>query len=290
MSPSVGAMRSMTDELLLERAFLALPMLGSISRWQVTALAGGIANRSWLLTGADCKLILRVPINDTRHLGVDRSGERAALAAAARAGLAPQLVYFDVTTGLMLSNYVDGRMWELADAHDPRCVVRLAERLRLLHEIEPPGGARRLDYSKLIPDYRKNLAAQKGQELRASATFDDEADRVLAMVGAVPRAKTLCHNDVHHRNIVDGKSLWLIDWEYAAIGDGLFDLASFACYHELDAGERVRLLEAYAPGQATALAKSFDDHCWLFDYLHLMWLELTATDPVLCHRILGRLG
>ena len=277
MRPSVGVMRSATDELLLERAFAALPMLGSSSRWRVTALPGGIANRSWLLAAPDCKLTLRIPLRDTGELGVDRAGERAAMEVAANAGLAPELLYFNVATGLMLSKYLDGRTWEQADAHDPSSVVRLADRLRRLHALKPPADARRLEYPALIASYRRILAARGDPPPRASAPLDEKADRLLAGLAASGHPRALCHNDLHHRNIVDGKSFWLIDWEYAASGDRMYDLASFACYHDLDAGERSQLLEAYAPDVATTLARSFDDYCWLFAYLHLLWLEITAS-------------
>ncbi len=116
------------------------------------------------------------------------------------------------------------------------------------------------------------------------AVLEPQADRRLAELALHPRERTLCHNDVHHRNIIDGRALMLIDWEYAAVGDPMFDLASFACYHDLDAAERLHLIESYAPRAAAVLAQSFDNYCWLFDYMHLLWLELTASDTVACAR------
>lgn len=290
MSSSGTSARIADDEIALERAFAALPMLGSISRWQVTPLAGGHANRSFKLAAPDCTLALRVPLEDTRPLGVDRAGERAAIEVAANAGLAPALLSFDDATGLMLSQYLEGRQWSRADAHDARCVERLADRLRVLHQLEPPGAARRLDYTALIADYRRRLDSRRDVRQRASATLNSAADRRLAALAAKPRPTSLCHNDVHHRNLIEGKSLWLIDWEYAAIGDALYDLASFACYHDLDTAERLHLLAAYAPREAKRLASRFDDYCWLFDYMHMLWLELTATDTAERDRLLERLA
>jgi thiamine kinase len=289
-----NAMRNFTNDTLLERAFAALPMLGPRALWRITALAGGFANRSWLLAAADRQIVLRVPVHDTRVLGVDRASERIAIEAAAHVGLAPQLIYFDVVTGLMLSEYAAGPTWSAADTHDLDNVGRLAGRLRILHAIEPPAGARRLDYAELIAQYRRRLAAQSEGQPRNSVVLDKQADRMLASLSAAELGPalgpTLCHNDVHHRNIVDGEALWLIDWEYAAVGDRLFDLASFACYHEFNAAERIHLLEAYAPRRTAALAKSLDDRCWLFNYMHLLWLELTAAGDGECQRLLVRLA
>src|SRR5258705_1475291 len=138
----------------------------------------------------------------------------------------------------MLAQYLAGRIWTQTDAHDERCVRRLAATLKRLHAIEPPQAARRLDYAELLASYRRSLDATRGTQSRASAAFDRDADRRLETLHGEPRPGVLCHNDVHRRNIVDGKSLWLIDWEYAAVGDGRYDLASFAGYQELDASER----------------------------------------------------
>ena len=48
-----------------------------------------------------------------------------------------------------------------------------------------------------------------------------------------------CHNDLLNANFLeDGERLWIVDWEYAGMGDRFFDLANFAINHELDdAGE-----------------------------------------------------
>jgi thiamine kinase-like enzyme len=290
MSPSAGVVRNTTDESVLERAFSALPMLGGAARWRITPLEGGFANRSWLLAAADAKLVLRVPVHDTRVLGIDRAGERIAIEAAAAIELAPRLVYFEGGTGLMLSEYVEGHLWGRADAHDARCVARLAERLRALHTLALPEGARQLDFAALVASYRVSLAARNGAPSRQRAALEPQAHRRLAALALHPRGRALCHNDVHHRNIIDGSVLMLIDWEYAAVGDGIFDLASFACYHELDAAERTHLIESYAPRAAATLSKSFDNYCWLFDYMHLLWLELSASDTAACARLMQRLA
>lgn len=280
----------MTDDLLLEHAFAALPMLGAAARWRITPLAGGFANRSWLLAAADAKLVLRVPVRDTRVLGVDRTGERIAIETAASIGLAPALIYFEVTTGLMLSEYIEGHPWSLAQARDPGCIARFAERLNALHTLALPAGARQLDYAELLQRYRTSLAAESGVRVQERVALEPEADRRLAELALHPRERTLCHNDVHRQNIIDGHALTLVDWEYAAVGDGMFDLAAFACYHDLDAAARTHLLESYAPRAAAVFAEVFDNYCWLFDYMHLLWLELSTRDATECARLAQRLA
>jgi thiamine kinase len=277
------------DAELLERAFARLPMLGGVAGWDLSPLEGGHANRSWLLAGRGHKLVLRVPVEDTRALGVERDAELAAIEAAAHAGIAPRIVEFDASSGLLLSEYVEGRLWSRADAHDPAAVARLAQRLRTLHGVEPPARARHLEYARLIGDYRMGLARQSPRSAGSYRALAADADRHLAAIAAGRRVRALCHNDLHHRNIIEGRALVLIDWEYAAVGDPMFDLASIACYHDFEAHERRHLVEAYFAQRDALPAGVFAHYCWIFDYMHLMWLDLTDNDAPLRARLLERL-
>ena len=45
--------------------------------------------------------------------------------------------------------------------------------------------------------------------------------------------------------INDGKQLWIVDWEYAGMGDPYFDLGNFAVNNELDEDAEARFLAAY---------------------------------------------
>ncbi len=59
-----------------------------------------------------------------------------------------------------------------------------------------------------------------------------------------------CHNDLLAANFIRGERLWIVDWEYAGMGDPAFDLANFAVNNGLDElGDRT-LLDAYGGGDA----------------------------------------
>ena len=61
-----------------------------------------------------------------------------------------------------------------------------------------------------------------------------------------PQAPRPCHNDLLNANfIAAGSAIWLVDWEYAGMGDRFFDLANFSINHELDDAQNEQLLEAY---------------------------------------------
>jgi thiamine kinase-like enzyme len=72
----------------------------------------------------------------------------------------------------------------------------------------------------------------------------DVAARIRRVRGAAPPMP--CHNDLLNANFIDdGRSVRIVDWEYAGMGDPFFDLANFSINHEFGAPENDRLLEAY---------------------------------------------
>src|SRR5690606_21605043 len=111
-----------------------------------------------------------------------------------------------------------------------------------------------------------------GSQLTTSATRTRAEHAALALRQGASRC--LCHNDVHGLNIVDSGSLRLIDWEYAGIGEPMFDLASICVYHHFTRPERERLLEAYSTTPQSNAAHQLELACWLFEYVKDLWTEV----------------
>ncbi len=161
-------------------------------------------------------------------LGLDRAAEQRWLAALAPAGLAPAPIAVDAAAGVSLRAWLPGRTG--------------AERGRGVR-LEPLVGAlARLHRSPLLPglaaprDWRATLARYArlaGAAGEGAAT--DAGIRHLATgagdsspwPGRGPdpgRARVNCHHDPGPGNFVPGAGRFL-DWEYAAVGNPLFDLA-----------------------------------------------------------------
>ena len=69
-------------------------------------------------------------------------------------------------------------------------------------------------------------------------------------------------------------SLRLIDWEYAGVGEPLFDLASVCVYHRYRRSQRERLLSAYAAPSEAVSWQRLELACWLFDYIRDLWMAV----------------
>ena len=236
-------------------------------------LMGGLNNHSWRLEAAGLRYVVRLSSSGDESLGVDRGSEAALLAAAGAAGLAPTLVFCDLENRLLITQYVDGEVWTLADAREPRNIARMAHALTRLHGLEPPAGVRVRSFHEQALRLETVVRATGGA---TDARLTARAGEVFARLDAANARRAPCHDDLHHLNVVDdGRRLVLIDWEYGGLGDPIFDLASFVSYQALDANAVAQFLAAYAgPADAARL----DDGRWAFDYVQWLWYLAAAAD------------
>jgi thiamine kinase-like enzyme len=256
---------------------------------ELEPLGGGITNRNFKVAVGEDRYVLRIGGKDTELLGIDRAAEHAASRAAAELGLAPEVVAFVAPEGYLVTRYVDGVVGDV----DP---ARVGALLRRLHD--GPALSARFDSFRVVEVYRETA-------LRHGVAIPAGYERAQATAGLIERrragvAPLPCHNDLLNANfIAAGGRLWIVDWEYAGMGDPFFDLGNFAVNHELDEeGERA-LLAAYGSDDRAALVlmrfmSDFREAMWGvvqqgisaldFDFVsyaeeHFERLERTAADP-----------
>ncbi len=99
----------------------------------------------------DCAL--RVPQLSDAQLQVDRHSERAAIAAATKAGLAPEMLACDPRSGILITRWIDEPVWTAAQARATTNIGHIAGLLRQLHRLPIPAGVRTLDLGELIRGY-----------------------------------------------------------------------------------------------------------------------------------------
>jgi thiamine kinase-like enzyme len=225
-------------------------------------LGGGITNHNFKVTVGGEAFVLRIGGKDTELLGIDRNHEHAASLVAASLGVGPEVVAF--VDGCLVTRFIEGH----AVPPERLAPSAVGEILGLVHE-GPPFPAR-FDSFRVVETYRRT-AEERGVAIPAAYA---EAARRAASIeprrrGIQPRP---CHNDLLAANFIDdGSHLWIVDWEYAGMGDPFFDLGNFAVNQRLDEqGERA-LLEAYQ-GDATdeALAALYDMR-FMSDFREAMW-------------------
>ncbi len=278
MPETAAALRASPEQEARE-ALAAHPHTRALADDAFTVEPGGLSNHAWSVGAGDSRCIVRLSPPDAARLGVDRASECRLLAAVAAAGLAPEVVCCDPARRLLVTRRIDGLPLRREQAVDLPTLAGLAGALRRLHALPVPAGVHRVDFAEQAARLERASDGWRPQDevLRTKSRF---AFRMLAGRRRRPR---LCHNDLHHLNLVRAEArLWLVDWEYGGVGDPIFDLASFLCQHDVGPSARAALCSAYG-------AAEFDDGsltaaCWAFDYVQWLWYRAwpagEGADPV----------
>jgi thiamine kinase len=260
-----------SSEAPAQVAAIALDLgIGAIR--DIEPIKHGLTNRSWLVSTDQDRCVVRISDASAEELQIDRNSEAVVLQLVARAGIGPEVLRCDPDRGILVTRYL-GTTWSERDAHTNENIDRLASLLRRLHALEAPKSVRTVDLAATVQGYLRTLderGIRSGLTLPSLRECADKAANQLRKGSTV----CLCHNDVHHLNIVDGDSLRLIDWEYAGIGEPLFDLASLCVYHRYRRSQRERLVAAYAASSETVSWHRLELACWLFDYIRDLWMAV----------------
>ena len=198
----------------------------------VEALGGGITNHNFKVCVDGEALVLRIGGKDTDLLGIDREHEHEAALMAARLGIGPEVVRFE--DGVLVTRFVEGEVGRA----DPGTVGTILGRLH-----EAPTIAGRFDSFRVVEAYAA-AASERGRPMPDAFGPAHELARQIETRRAAAPTVT-CHNDLLAANFIDdGERVWVVDWEYAGMGDPFFDLANFAVNNGLDEEGEAELLEA----------------------------------------------
>jgi thiamine kinase-like enzyme len=233
----------------------------------------GLTNRSWLVSTDADRFVVRISdVRAATELQIDRNSETIVLQHVARAGIGPQVLRCDPAHGILVTRYL-GPTWTELDAQSDDNIERLAEVLRRLHALDVPAGVRAVDLASTVHGYVRTLDERGVHRGLVSPALIECADETAAKLRK-ESTPCLCHNDVHHLNVVGGGTIRLIDWEYAGVGEPLFDLASVCVYNRYSQPQRERLLRAYGARSPAINWQRLGLACWLFDYIRDLWMAV----------------
>jgi len=214
----------------IEQLFASVPLLARVPRnaWHISAL-GGITNRSYRLQADGHDLVLRWPgASASRYL--DRRAEPVNAQAVAELGLAPPVLAADPDAGWYITAFVEGAeplgAADFAQAATFDKVVSLLTRLHRAGLSFPfqQGLFKAIDlYIGLAPTPLMRDARQALEPVR------------LALLRN-PLPRVACHVDPSPANFLragDGR-MFLIDWEFAAMEEPLWDLAALTMEQGVD--------------------------------------------------------
>ncbi len=208
-------------------------------------LEGGITNRNFRATFGGVDYVIRVPGKDTGLLEIDRGAERIANERAAGIGIAPQVVAMLDEPQCIVTVFVEGEGLDAADLRQPAMLTTVARSLRAIHDLGEPLPTR-FDSFRVVETYADTARERGARPPPAYEEALGHARTIEAALSGPEHGPVPCHNDLLAANFIRGaEQLWIVDWEYAGMGDRYFDLANFAVNNELGEGGELDLLESY---------------------------------------------
>jgi thiamine kinase-like enzyme len=220
------------------------PILGQPGG-EPSPLDGGITNRNYRVTFGGDDYVVRLPGKDTNLLEIDRLAELAASELAAEVGVAPRVAAMLEDPPCLVAEFLGARTMTSEELRGASCLTDVAADLRAIH-----GAGQSLPNKfssfRIVETYAKT-ARERGADIPDA--YDEahgHARRIEAALVGPEHEPVPCHNDLLAANFLhDGERLWIVDWEYAGMGDRYFDLGNFAVNNELSADDEFALLTAY---------------------------------------------
>jgi thiamine kinase-like enzyme len=241
----------------------------------ISPLEGGLTNPNYKVYINGIPYFFRLGIVQNTLLNTSLEMEYATSMAAGAAGIAPKIISYCPQEGVLVSEFIETAVSKI-DVRNLDQQRRYCATIRSLHSLKATFPRKLCPY-ETIELYRKN-AIEIGASLpkfveeailplihQIRSTLDDK-------VSFVP-----CHNDLHSGNFLDdGIFVWLIDWEYAAMGDPLFDLATLPSVEGFSDSEMEALLRTYLGQDSLSKEeiRSFLFKCALSDVRWGLWCYL----------------
>lgn len=240
-------------------------------------------NRVLQLVRRDTGQIYAVRLANDRakqHMGVVPHEEAAIARAASDAGLGPRIVDYDLDSAMMLTEWIDQAAPLQPEAlQQPDMMQQAIALARQLHAI---GAGKALPGGRTIFERIAHMERSAAKLMAGELIDARHRHRLQALAALPPRRRCLTHNDLWPNNILaDGTRLWLTDWEFSSIGDGMYDLATLSLSAGLDTTGDASLVAAY--GDAAGDLDWLTAMKWVVCYFEAVWsanmARLAASAP-----------
>ena len=248
----------------LTRALEHIPNWNSESISHIKELANSITSHSYLINTNQQKYVLRIDKAFDQGVIPNRVNEIKALKYLSNNSLSNKLVHSDLESGLLITEYIDGKVLTINDIDNNRNIIKLGNKLKALHALNPE--LETYDLVKAVKRYASFLQTDESSKW---------ANQIITLLTQCEeRPHVLCHNDLHLGNIIEGNELVFIDWEYAGLGNPLFDVSSILQSLQLSGDQSDVFLKAYF-GEPTAREnEDIQRFKLIHDLLLALWLSI----------------
>lgn len=203
----------------------------------LSALTGGMMNEAYIVESSKGKFVYYISTEQANEM-VDRELEKRVQNIAYALNLTSENVYFDLKKGIKINRFIEGDSINHIDDFDYEKVADLMVKYhssKTMSNIYYNPLGRLESYMKEASAYVSEFSSDFKALLKV---IEDNKEFLLS------QEKTLAHNDAQRSNIIrdlDG-NYHLIDFEFAADNDPVYDIATFGNDNVL---EGKKLLDEY---------------------------------------------
>lgn len=224
----------------------------------IERLFGGKSHYTYLIEVLNQKYTIRI-IGEGGNLFVDRKTEDKNIKIIDQLDLNNETVYFNVNTGVKIAKYLEGTVISNLDYKKHYEAIALA--FKTLHN-SGLKAVNNYDLLKRLSLYESYNQKQDSAYLELKTNWS-----TLYKKYYINRKQVFCHNDLQKNNMLidHNNKVFLLDWEYAAMNDFYYDIASF--------GEgKMELLEVYLNRKPTE--EEMRDVWFYKTFQNLQWYQV----------------
>jgi thiamine kinase-like enzyme len=253
----------------LDAAIRAIPSWEG-QELEILPIAEGRTNRNFRVAVGDETFFLRLSEKSTELLGIDRNAEQDSARAAAEAGVGPEVFVYLPELGCLVTRWIDAEVLAEGDLERDEVLTPVVEAIKAIHA--GPALAWAFDPFRIVEDYRR-ISEERG--VAVPDAFDpahEKASRIEAAFASDPMPLRPCHNDLLEANFLlrDGR-VWVVDHEYAGMGDPFFDLGNLSINNALSDDAQERLLSLYFGAPTDAHRARLKLMRIMSDFREAMW-------------------
>ncbi len=235
---------------------------------------GGLTNHTYYVAFADgAEYVVRIPGEGTEELIV-RSDEEKSTTLACKLGVDAKMLHFG-KDGSKVTEYIKNAVTMSSETlKEPARIGQVADIFNVMHSCGEDTGVpfevfdMAAGYEKIIRDMNVPMFDDYAENKQVVMNIKAEIDSAFDI------KKVPCHNDPLCENWVvgDGDRMYLIDWEYAGMNDGMWDIADVSIEAGYNDEQDALLLEKYLKKVPDTLDKKHFLASKIYvDYLWTLW-------------------
>ena len=245
-----------------------------------TPLVNGLTNSNILLTTQDSQstkqYVFRFNAPNAQSLGLNRHAEWHIHQSIAQYNICTPFVYRDPKDIYWVRPYLKNTILHEQLLHSDEDQVntllrQTAKKLKLVHSITASSAWPKINFKNRTDHYWKQIFNRiDASNLALKDTLTHLKEHSDAQLKSSGHTMRLCHMDPNPNNwIIDSDEIYLIDWEYSAIGDPSWDLAVFCDTCNLTLEQQTLFLKYY--GSARIKYKQLYFAQLQMRYLSALW-------------------